>query len=130
MLGLGGGCAVGGGEGLGDGGEEVVFRATGEEVYVDGLEGLGVDAGTEAEFQREAGGGLGVFGFGDEHKVVPAEDHVAGEEAGAGDVDLAGNVVNEVRVVDKLLLSVGGQSGQEDVKHTASRPLEFGGIVA
>ena len=91
--------AVGGGEGFGDGGEDVVVGGAGEEVYVDGLKGLGVDAGTEAEFEGEPGGGLGVFGFGDEYEVVSAEDHVAGEEGGAGYVDLLGDVVNEVRVV-------------------------------
>ena len=46
LLGVGGGWgAVGGGKGLGDGGEDVVAGGTGEEVNVDGLEGLGVDAG-------------------------------------------------------------------------------------
>lgn len=115
------GAAFGGGEVFGEGGQEVVFGGAGEEVYVDGLEGLGVDAGSEAEFEGESGGGFGVFGFGDEYEVVPAEDHVAGEEAGAGDVYLVGDVVNEVRVVDQLLLSVGCECGEEYVKHDASR---------
>ena len=50
-LGLGsGGSSVDGSKGLGEGGKDVVFGGAGEEVNVDGLKGLGVDAGAEAEF--------------------------------------------------------------------------------
>ena len=72
----------------------------------------------------------GSSGFGDEHEVVPAEDHVAGEEGGAGYGDLLGDVVNEVGVVDQLLLAVGGEGGEEYVKHGVSRRVRVWGIVA
>ncbi len=103
-----GGSAVGGGEGLGDGREEIVVSGAGEEVYVDGLKGLGVDSCAEAELKGETGGGLGVVSLGDQYEVVPAKDHVAGEEAGVWDVDLLGDIVDEVRVVDELTLTVCG----------------------
>ena len=118
------GCAVGGGgdERLGEARNNVVLTGAGEEVDVDSLKGLGVDPGSEPELQGQPGHRLRAVRLGDDHEVVPAENHVPGHKAGAGHIHLLRDVIYKLGIIYQLPLPVSRQSGQENIKH--------GGILA